>query len=382
MSSHLPRLHVLGVPHTRTSVEFSHCAFSQKVVRLIPMMQRQGYEVWHYGVGKDCAGANSHVEIMDVGTQVDLLGYVPGADPAKFVGDDANVGHPVYRLFNERLKRALAETVVPGDLVCLPLGRGHEAGTSAHRGVNVETGIGYPETFTHFKVYESNAWYAWHMGKAGQQGHDYHWVIPNYFDAAQWPLGDDTRGYVAYFGRLIASKGIAIVREIARARPDLNVFLCGQGDPAPWLSSDVPNLRYMPPIHGMARAAYLGSAIALLTPTRYLEPFGGVTVEANLCGTPALTSAYGVFPETIVDGFTGWKCHTLGDFLAALEWAETLTPEQRARIRTQAVLKYSLDAVGPMYARAFQQIHDLSGRGWYTLRSAIGPITRAQEIAA
>ena len=44
------RLHLPAVPHTITSPECSHCAFTGKVLRFSPMMRSQGYEVLHYGV--------------------------------------------------------------------------------------------------------------------------------------------------------------------------------------------------------------------------------------------------------------------------------------------------------------------------------------------
>jgi hypothetical protein len=44
------RLHLPAIPHTITSPEFSHCAFTGKVLRFAPMMRSRGYEVIHYGV--------------------------------------------------------------------------------------------------------------------------------------------------------------------------------------------------------------------------------------------------------------------------------------------------------------------------------------------
>ena len=40
------RLHILGLPHTVTIDEFSHCAFTGKILRFPPMMKSVGYEVY------------------------------------------------------------------------------------------------------------------------------------------------------------------------------------------------------------------------------------------------------------------------------------------------------------------------------------------------
>jgi glycosyltransferase involved in cell wall biosynthesis len=376
------RLHVLGLPHTRTTKAFSHCAFTAKVQKFIPMMRAQGFDVFHYGVGDENPGATEHVELVDRVTQEDLLRH-DFSDPAKFIGDDANIQHPMYILFNRRLARVLKQTVAKDDIVCLPFGLGHILGTRQHAGINVETGIGYPSAFEPFRIYESNAWAAWHASREKKHGAEYHWVIPNYFEVQDWPLGTGERKYLLYFGRIAKEKGVDVVRAIAQSRPDLDVLLCGQGDPKPWLSPAVPNLKYVGTRAGLERAPLVGGAIALLAPTRFIEPFCGVTVEANLCGTPALTAPYGVFPETIENGGNGWRCHTLGDYLAAIEWAERLGLGERAMIREAAVQQYSLEAIGPRYAHVFEYIADVRrARGWYTLRSSVGPITKAREIAS
>lgn len=370
------RLHMPGLPHTVTNDRFSHCAFTGKILKFIPMMRAQGCEVLHYGVGTVNPGADEHVPLMTEEIQHVLLGH-DHSDPAAFVGNDGNIAHPVYRIFNRELGKALKARVQAGDFVCLPFGIGHQEGVGDHPGINVETGIGYPVCFSKFRIYESYNWMTWHQARADQGGDDYNWVIPNYFDQTRWPLHLGARKYLLYFGRITPIKGINIVRAIAEARPDLDVVMCGQGDPAPWLSADVPNLRALPPVHGDARAALLGHAIALLAPSRYIEPFCGVTVEANLTGTPALTSDFGVFNETIEPGFNGHRCRTLGDWLAAVEWAEDVHERQTVMIAQDARDRYSLEAIGPRYVQVFNQIRDLAGKGWYTRSSHIGPITKA-----
>ena len=150
--------------------------------------------------------------------------------------------------------------------------------------------------------------------------------------------------------------------------------MCGQGDPTPY--EGLPNLVYKEPLHGKARSEFLGNAMAVLMPTRYVEPFGGVTVEAELCGTPVIGSSYGSFTETIEHGLTGFNCRTLGDYLAAIEKIEDGWIS-REYVRDFAVSKYDMYKLAKNYDDVFQQIHDLKRNGWYSYRSGIGNVTRA-----
>jgi len=369
-------LHLLGIPHTITDLRFSHCAFTQKVVRFIPMMRAQGCRVIHYGVGPKNPGADMHVEVVTEKEQVMLLGHDHQAafSGSHFYGDDADVGNLLYREFNKRLRTILMGSVQPNEFVCLPFGHAHQEGVSEHRGINIETGIGYPTTFERYRIFESYAWLHRLGGAAKREGTDYEWVIPNYFDVAQWPLFTGERAKrLVFLGRIGQIKGLDVIRAIAEYRPDLEIVICGQGDASPWLDSKVPNLVAIPPIMGLERAAYLGNALALLAPTHYIEPFCGVTVEANLCGTPALTSHFGAFSETIQPNLSGQRCRTLGDWLAAVAWAEWLNDEHYADIAAFARAQYSMEALGPKYLEVFQQITDVhTGKGWYTLTSKIG----------
>ena len=58
-----------------------------------------------------------------------------------------------------------------------------------------------------------------------------------------------------------------------------------------------------------------------------------VTIEANLTGTPVLGSSYGSFTETIQQGITGYRCATLGDWLAAIERIEEWGQSSAAAFR-------------------------------------------------
>jgi len=355
------RLHLLGLPHTVTRDDYSHCAFTGKVQKFAPMMRPLGYDVIHYGVEGAEAGATAYVEVMSRELQIALLGH-DQSDKQKFHGDDANVGNPLYTEYNHLLRPLLEAHVEPGDIVCHPFGFAHASAAGTHKGINIETGIGYPDTYFPFRVFESYAWMHWHLGKHSRAGNSYEWVIPNYFVAEDWPVTVAPEGYVLYFGRLTPIKGCQVVSEIAKQMPDTKFILCGQGDPTPFLTSD--NIEYRPPVTGKARAALLGNARAVLMPTQYVEPFGGVSVEALLTGTPVLASPFGAFPEIIESGKTGFLPRVLAEWVRGIELAPHL---DRCYIANSARARYALEAVGPMYDAVFRQLHGLhQGRDWYS----------------
>lgn len=356
------RIHVLAPPHTRPVSEQSHCAYTTKAMRFGPMMQTFGYECILYGVGQpDRPEWADTVSVVSPEEQVALLGFDPLNAGSAFVGNAANTANPMYQTFNARLKTMLHERVQGDDIVALTFGHGHAAALDDRllKEHAVETGIGYPTCIQGYRIYESLAYMHWHLGK--EQRHPWlsEWVVPNYFDVSEWPLrtNDLSTGYVLYFGRLIWDKGLNEVMAIAKERPDLEFVLCGQGDPEPWLQ--FPNVRYHPPVHGMARAELMHGARCVLMPTRYVEPFGGVSIEAMLTGTPCLTSDHSVFTETIPKDL---RCRTLKDWLHAIERAQDSKPDV---IRAKAIQKYSLTAVGQQYHEIFQTIPEMRAKGFY-----------------
>jgi glycosyltransferase involved in cell wall biosynthesis len=373
------RLHLLAIPHTVTCGCFSHCAYTAKVLKFPAMMLPLGYDIIHYGVGgadfgfhwkRTCSDGNpGSLELVDImtGAEQNALRGHDGSDPTRYYGDDANVGTPLYKEFNRRLRLALIERVTQADLVLLPFGHAHGDALSDLPFKMVESGIGYATLYApaQFKIFESYAWMHFHQGREDRYGRNYEWAIPNYFNVDDWDLQlAPDMNTVVFLGRICDVKGLPTVVEIAKRRPDLRFIICGQGDPAPYLTQ--PNIEYRAPITGKARSAYLGNARAVLMPTVFTEPFAGVAVEAQMCGTPVISTSYGAFTETIEDEVTGFRAHTLGDFLAALDRAPDL---DRAYIADRARRLYGYERVGKMYDRAFQQIQDLQGEGWYSPRS-------------
>ena len=362
-------LHLLGVPHTISfDPRYSHCAFTTKVNRFVPMMQSVGYKVLHYGTSR--IKKDWHIPVLLPEELEIFTGPYDPESPA-FIGAADN--KPLYKVFNRALLTQLKREVQPHDIVCMPFGWAHdEAVSELWRQTPdvyfVETGIGYEDIMPGtFHIFESSAWMHYHYGKRkasadNNRGNDYDWVIPNYFDLTEWKLNTEPGEYVLYYGRIAECKGLNIVWEIAKRRPDLKFVVCGQGDATPWLT--LPNIEYRPPVHGPARSDLLGKAITVLCPTRYVEPFGGVAVEAMLCGRPVLASVFGAFEETLHPRAC-FQCRTLKEWLVAIDWCSVPHGEWFHREIRKHAEQFDMFKIAEKYDRAFQQISDLQSGGWY-----------------
>lgn len=349
------KLHLIGLFHTLCNQSYSHCAFTGKVFRFAKMMEKRGYEVIEYANDSE-SECKQKVNIL---TSTELQSFVGDRDPSAFHGDIAKVGSPLWKEFSNRLWTELTSRFnSASDIVCHPFGAAHED-LKTLGGYHVETGIGYPHTFSDYRIFESYAWLHYHAGKANRGGNNYEWVAPNYFDSAEWNPSFSPGSYLLYFGRIADCKGLNTIVEISKHTKHL-VVLCGQGDPTPYLS---PNIHYIPPICGPQRSELLRNAIATLMPTKFIEPFGGSGVEGLLCGTPLISSDYGAFSETVQPGLNGYRCHTLGDWIEAIHKVQFL---DRQRTASDARQTYDLNVVGKKYDSIFNQINDLRKEGWYT----------------
>jgi len=357
-----PTLHLIGIFHTLATSAYSHCAFTGKALRFPKMLRNYGWKVIEYSNEGSEAGSDEHVPILTTSEFQRLYGQ---RSDTSFHGDDATVGSEGHTLFDTRVVSALQERAKPGDIICHPFGHAHSSLLNHFPNphyIHVETGIGYPTTMQGTKkIFESYAWMHYHQGKDGRNGNNYEWVIPNYFDLDEWEPNESLGGYLAFLGRITPLKGLDTIRALADHSP-WPIKLAGQGDPSPW---DHPNIEYVGPLKGKERSDFLRNARASLMPTVFTEPFGGSGVEGMLCGTPLIAVDYGAFTETVVEGVTGFRCHTLQDWVDAIHNVENLNRKKVAEISRS---RYSLEACGAKYDRVFTDLANLWGDGWYTLR--------------
>ena len=373
--------HVANLPHTVTSLEFSACAYTAKVYKFCKMMTERGHTVYHYGTEGSDAPCTEFIQIQTQEEQKLLCGN--NNWKKKMFDIVWNENLPPWTFTNSRTILEMKKRLKDEDFICLIGGTCHKPIADAletdKRRV-VEFGIGYRGVFAKYQVYESYSHLHKMMGVANSDGDGnfYHCVIPNYWDVSEFPLGlkEHRKNYFVYLGRCIKRKGIQIAVDTANAT-GIPLIIAGQGvdsytpaehgKPAKIVCTDSTfegNFHFIGHVDVRARAALLGQAKALFCPTIDREPFGGTHAEALLCGTPVITTDFGVFTETVNHGEDGYRCHTHEQFVWAAKNLDKL--QSHEWIRERAVRRWSLEKVSTMYEEYFDQLARLSGKGYYS----------------
>jgi glycosyltransferase involved in cell wall biosynthesis len=126
------------------------------------------------------------------------------------------------------------------------------------------------------------------------------------------------------------------------------------------------HIEYIGAVGPEKRKELYGKAILTFTPTYYIGPFEGVAVESMMCGTPVLTSDWGVFAETVQHGVTGFRCRTFDDFIfGAKQIMEGKISSKDCN--KWAVDNYSMNRIKWKYNEYFKKVYDLYSQGWYQL---------------
>jgi len=355
------RFHLVSLPHTQTTDDFSSCAYTQKVRGFARMMMELGHEVFLYAGEFNNAPCTEHVSCISEAGRLAACGGLHYTQ-ASFDG-----ALPHWVDFNRAVIAAIQHRIQPKDFICVISGRNAKPIADAFfpGSMTVEFGIGYGGTFSQYRIWESYAWMHTVYGAqcATRDPHtiDGIWfdaVIPGYLDITEFPFSEEKDDYFLYVGRLTDRKGWKIAEEICKHRGK-RLIIAGQGD-TPTYGEHVGSV--VPP----ARNLLMMRAQALIMPTVYIEPFGNVAIEAMACGTPVISTDWGAMTETVIEGVTGFRCRTFQEFVEATYNVKHLNCKN---IRSWVAQNYSLAVIAKQYERHFHRLMNLWTDGWYYLPS-------------
>lgn len=386
------RFHLLGLAHLPQSRTYTSCAFTQKNVKLASMLISLGHEVIFYGPEGSDVECTTFVQTHTLKDIRDDYGTGDNRFEIGYDWTNTDFKHdftmdeklPSTKKYYQTTIDYIAKHKRPNDfLLCTQGYYQKPIADAAGLFLTLEPGIGYRGSMKgRYRAFESsyiqNFTYGSENPGQSMNGSYYDRVIPNYFDPRDIEYSAKKSDYVLFVGRMIYRKGIVTAALAAKAA-GVKLIIAGQGGVVlpdgtltattdPDFTIGPGNWEYVGYVDFERRKKLMAKAKALFAPTIYLECFAGTHVEAMLSGTPVITTNFGVYPETVINGLNGYRCNTLNDFVEAVKLVDTLKPAAIAK----HAQKYLMDNVKWQFQKWFDDLHQVylsatvpNTKGWH-----------------
>jgi glycosyltransferase involved in cell wall biosynthesis len=176
---------------------------------------------------------------------------------------------------------------------------------------SVEIILGFPK-FTYQNVIFGSQYYAGFTIETTKQIPNKFTIIPPLFDKDEFIYNSEKQNSILYLGRIQNIKGIRVVLELSKLRPNVIFWIAGycksfKDNKLHILNEhdtfieynllEYPNVIYYGFADIKLRRNLLSKCKALIQPSQYVEPFGCNVIEAYLSGTSVITSDKGTFKK-------------------------------------------------------------------------------------
>jgi glycosyltransferase involved in cell wall biosynthesis len=143
-------------------------------------------------------------------------------------------------------------------------------------------------------------------------------VIGNPFTVSEFEYSEKKEDYFLYFGRVCEEKGVHLAIQ-ATEKMGKKLVIAGPGSLQALGYDRIPNhVEMFGVANAEQRKQLMKNANCLFGLTHYVEPFGNMIIEANLSGTPVITTDWGAFPEIVLEGKTGYRVRDFKSLLNAM----------------------------------------------------------------
>lgn len=331
-------LHILSSPYSPVHTLNRVDPFSIAVIKYITWMHVQGWRCIHYSI----EGSDTQCE------NVQVMGAPTG-------NNDADINE-----YNANASREIGLRKQPGDMIVCFWGVENQGATLAHQDLKIiEPSIGYATeaVFAPYRAFASYAHMHMFYGARGMLMSPswYDTVIPNPISPGEFTYEENKDDYFLYFGRITEQKGIHLAVQATRAA-GRKLIIAGPGSLESIGYTTVPDhVEFVGVCDVWQRRRLMSQARAILGPTYYVEPFGNMVAEGYMSGTPAITTDWGGFTETVVQGHTGFRCREFKEFVDAINRIDEIRPQD---CRQHAMLNYEDQVVHEQHHAYLQKIQE------------------------
>lgn len=310
-------IHITGIPTNPAIRELSPDPFARSAYFLTNLLHANGWKVYYYGYEECNVKCSKKIDVVNLKWRKDIANI----DIDAFGPAVASIKYD--REFNSKLLPCLNKNLEDGDIIICTWSRQVEdIVNNLEKDVKVIDGhIGhhYPSKLTKYHAYTSDALRSWIYGKHHEiyKNRWNHVTIPPMSTSIDdFKYLENKEDYFLYMSRLMDVKGIDIFLKLAETLPNEKFKLAGSGSTDKYKLPK--NVEFLGILDIENRREYMSKSKAVITPAKYFEPFGLTAIEAALSGTPIITTDWGGYTNSVVDGVTGYRCKNLCDFLNAI----------------------------------------------------------------
>jgi glycosyltransferase involved in cell wall biosynthesis len=333
-------LHILSNPYGPVNLNNRSDPFSVAAVKFIKYMTSYGWDCVHYSVvGADVPCET--IQCLDV------------------ITDDKDLNVSSYNL---TAGQAIHRRKSSGDMIVCFHGIENRGACDLNPDLRaVEPSIGYDSTavFAPYRAFVSYAQMHMYYGTRGMLMTPswFDTVIYNAIDSREFDFNTDKDDYFLCFGRIISTKGIDLAIQATEATGS-RLIIAGPGSLEHIGYTSIPkHVEVLGIQNAEQRRKLMSRARAVMGLTYYVEPFGNMIVEGLMSGTPAITTDWGGFTETVQEGITGFRCREFQDVVRAIENIDNIDP---LSCRSWAFSNCDDTIVHPQFDRWFRKLeaHD------------------------
>ena len=348
------RIHIVGVARNPSTPNIAVDPYARASYWLTTLLYRKGIEVYYYGYESSTVECTQKFSIVDNNFHKQYF-------VTEFENNHWVDPQEAQDIFTINAYNTLLNNIKEGDIIaCMWSNQITKLKELQQYGVKVvDAHIGHLSFMgADYNVFTSTANQHFIYGRFGLN--ECRWndvVIPPPCDSIdEFEYSEEKEDYILYLARLIEQKGIHIFIDIAKHYPNRRFVIAGQGDISYF--NLPPNVEYVGYAHLEDRKKLLSKAQAVVSATYYIEPFGLTTIEANLSGTPVITTPWGGYVDNVIEGVTGFKCSHFSDFIKAIDNLDKIDPKKCREFGKQFTAEVIVDS----YIKYFNKINKSN---WY-----------------
>ena len=316
--------HCLSVPYAPTSKEYSLCAFVQKTHKFCNEMTKRGHTVYHYGHADSQVNCAEHITVTNNNILERSYGNL---DNWKNNGFNQNVDTEAVKIFNENCAIELNKRIKSkNEFILCWFGYAHKpcVDNFYDKAIVIEPSIGYDSMFAPVKIFETYS-QMHKMYAAAKIEFQFGNSFVNYpgFDIDDFEYKKEKSDRALFLGRIIEGKGARLAYEICNTLKQKIDF----AGPNILNLKETEYCKFLGTVGPEKRKELLANAKFLFAPSLFIEPCNWSVIEAQLSGTPTITTDVGGFTETVINGATGYRYNNIEVLTYAIQQINKINPE-------------------------------------------------------